>query len=825
MSALGGLRVVELGGGIAAAYATKLLADLGADVVVVEPPGGSGLRHDGPWPPGVDPAAVPRGGGLFQYLRSAARSVVADLDDAADRHRILGLVARADLVVESLGAGGLEARGMGPDALAAASPRVAVVRIAPFGQTGPRAGRPATSLVLQAAGGWAQRLGAIGGRPVHIGGRIDEYVAGAFASAAALTAWREARRTGVPVTVDVAGMECLVGTLPYPMVHREVFAPLGLRMPSRVSSVPGIVRCADGWVGLNALTAQNWDDICLLLEAPEFTGRMREVQLRGAEWDEFHARVEPWLDEHTLDEIVELFQAVRIPAAPIGNGQNLIENPQHVAREVYVSQPEGGFLRPFGAWRLGVTPVVPPLPAPALGEDRDVATRWAVPPPDAAGAPEPAQGVVDTQDRRRLVGAAAAPARWGGGRPGLPWSGLRVFDLTGFWAGPYLTMYLAAMGADVVKVESARRPDAFRYSASLPELGDAWWERSPVWQSTNLGKRDVTLDLNREDGVTLAHRLIAEADVVVENFTPRVMEQFGLDEEALFALNPQLVVLRMPGFGLSGPWRDHVGWALSFEQAAGNAYVSGDADGPPIPPGGFADPVGGMHAAVAIQAALEHRERTGQGQLIELAQLEAMVGMTAEQVIHWTLRGELQGRHGNRWPGCAPQGVYPCEGDDRWVAISVRDDADWAALVDALGRPAWSVDPDLATADRRHARHDELDDRLAVWTAGQANHAVEARLAAAGVPVAALLHVEEMYGEPQLVARGYFQAIEHPLTGVHRHPGWPMRFSFGPGTAHAGPAPMLGQHNGEVLGGLLGLSDDELDRLRAAGVIGERVPG
>jgi len=414
---------------------------------------------------------------------------------------------------------------------------------------------------------------------------------------------------------------------------------------------------------------------------------------------------------------------------------------------------------------------------------------------------------------------------WNGGRPGLPFSDIKVLDLSSFWAGPFPAMYFASLGADVIKVESVRRPDGFRFVATAPEFGSRWWERSPLFQAVNLGKRDVTLELTKSRGLDLFKRLLVDADVLIENYSPRVIEEFGLSADVVRALNPAMVMVRMPGFGLTGPWRDYVGWGLTFEQMGGCAAVTGEPDGPPLVPGGFADPVAGMHAAAAIQAALAHRESTGQGRLIEVAQVEVVACLTAEQVMQYSMNGELMVARGNRAPQMAPQGVYPCAGDDEWVALSIRDDADWECLRRALGDPAWAASPELRNVEGRMRWHDKLDAHLAAWTAPQAAAEVAQLLQRHHVPAARLLKTGDIYGEPHLEARRYFQELEHPVSGRLRFPGWPMRFSFGPSAPYAGPAPTLGQHNEEILSRILGLSSHAIEQLRQARIIGESVDG
>jgi crotonobetainyl-CoA:carnitine CoA-transferase CaiB-like acyl-CoA transferase len=403
----------------------------------------------------------------------------------------------------------------------------------------------------------------------------------------------------------------------------------------------------------------------------------------------------------------------------------------------------------------------------------------------------------------------------------MPFAGLKVFDLSTFWSGAYLTCYLGAFGADIVKVESIQRPDAHRYSGSLLRNSDDWYEIGPMWQGTNLNKRDITLNLATEAGRELALKLAAQADVVVENFSPRVVEQFGLDYDSLVKINPEVVMVRMPGMGLEGPWREYVGWALNFEQLSGMSAATGYADGPPCNLQGPADPIVGVHAAVALLAALEHKRRTGEGQLIEVAQIEVGAAVMAEPVIEYSLTGQVREREGNRHRHFA-QGVYPAAGEDQWVAISIRDDDDWAAAADALGRPELRDNPRFATREARLANHDALDEVLTTWTRVNPPEEAAEALRHRNVPAERLLTPDRMYDVDQLDARDYYQEIDHPLAGRQTFPGWPFRISPGPLRHHRSAPPTLGQHNVEVLR-KLGLSDEELAKLRDDQVIGERL--
>jgi crotonobetainyl-CoA:carnitine CoA-transferase CaiB-like acyl-CoA transferase len=320
--------------------------------------------------------------------------------------------------------------------------------------------------------------------------------------------------------------------------------------------------------------------------------------------------------------------------------------------------------------------------------------------------------------------------------------------------------------------------------------------------------------------------LVRRADVVIENFSPRVMEDFDLTPTSLLAANPAAVVVRMPAFGLEGPWRDRVGFAPTIEQVSGMAWLTGFPDGPPISPRGACDPLAGVHAAFAVLTALERRDRTGEGLLVEVPMIEVAVNVTAEQVLEYQRTGELPLREGNRGPRAAPQNVYPCAGTEAWVALAVATERQWDALRDVLGRPAWADRAEFASHEVRRRHHDELDRMLAGWCGGQDVGALVARLVAAGVPAAQVVLPPDVVSNEQLQARGFFETLEHPLSGRDLYAGLPFgrpdAGSEGWWRAHS---PLLGEHNEEVLGGELGKPRSVLDEWRAKHVIGDRPMG
>ncbi|MCU1379463.1 MAG: CoA transferase, partial [Acidimicrobiales bacterium] len=389
-----------------------------------------------------------------------------------------------------------------------------------------------------------------------------------------------------------------------------------------------------------------------------------------------------------------------------------------------------------------------------------------------------------------------------------------------FWAGPFVASYLAALGADVVKIESIQRPDGMRFAGGVKLDDPLFYEWSGVSHGANAGLRAITLDLDRPAGVDLALRLVAGAEVVVDNFSPRVLDGFGLGEAELRGVRPDLVMARMPAFGLDGPWRDRGGFAMTVEQASGLAWRTGWED-QPLVPRGPCDVLGAYHTVLGVLAGIEHRAATGEGILVESPLVEAALNIAAEQVLEWTANGVLLGREGNRTFDAAPQGVYPCAEADRYVVLSVADDEQWADLRAAMGDPAWAADPALATLHGRLAAHDHIDEQLSAWLSGQAMEAAVEHLASFGVPAAPTLDARRLNHLPQLAARGWFEPMDHPVAGRVLYESLPMTFSAMPRPLYRRPAPTLGQHNTEVLTEL-GLDADAIAALEADKVIGTK---
>jgi len=396
-----------------------------------------------------------------------------------------------------------------------------------------------------------------------------------------------------------------------------------------------------------------------------------------------------------------------------------------------------------------------------------------------------------------------------------PFEGIRICDLSQNWSGPYCTAYLGGLGAEVIKVESIQHPDTFRFGNLVSEL---WWEVYAAWNCTNLNKYDVTLDLNNPKGKELFKELVKVSDIVIENFTPRVMENFGLNYPALKELKNDIIMVSLQGYGQSGPWRDYASFGIAFEQSGGMAYLTGYTDGPPQNLGGSADIIAGTHAAFAIQAALEYRRRTGKGQFIEIAQAELLTRFLGTPLIDYSLNKRVWGRLGNRNPFMAPHGVYRCKGQDMWMVISISSDKEWNAFCRAIGKPELAQDERFSTLLNRWRNQDVLDKLIEAWTVELDRYDAMTILQKAGVAAGAVTIADKLQHEPQLKDRGFYQEVTRDIIGTQIYPRWPIRLTET--DIKMRPAPKLGEHNNYVLETILGLSKPEIEELEKNQIIG-----
>lgn len=663
------------------------------------------------------------------------------------------------------------------------------VLVTPFALDGPLANYRATDLGLHARGGWMSRIGYADREPLRPGGDIMPRVSGVWAFFTAITALRHLEQGGNPQYVELAGQAVGVS-----LIHASWLTRLmaGISMPRSKPKFPGaVLECADGYVGCSPLTTGHWELLCQMmglqdvLEHPEG----RDPAFRAQHGDELYERVRPWLMERTRAEIVDEAQAWGIPAAPVEYMDDRLECPQLNARGFWVQTD------------LDDGPVRVPR-VPYLIEDEAPVARGPVVVLGGEPSPErPASSVTGTP-----------PAR--------PFEGIVVLDLTHFWAGPYATMLLGALGATVIKVESIQRPDGYRLSMAVANH-DQWYEQGAIWIDTNHDKLDVTLDLSSEEGRELVRKLARQSDIVISNFANRVMPNMGLTPEALHELNDQLIVATLPGYGPGGPWENYVGYGFPFEQVTGCNAITGYEGELPLQMSGFVDPLAGVRAATALTLALRHRERTGHGTTVEIPQCEVVDALFAPEHIAVQRGAAPPSRMGNRHAWMAPHNAYRVQGDDEWLTVAVASDAEFTALVDSLGIAALATDPRFSTVEARKENEDALDAALAPAFADRDAKETEALLQGAGVAACIVRRASELNEDESLVASGFFQPMDRPLSEALPYKTWPFRFSSIESN-HRLRAPLLGEHNEEILAGWLGLSADEIAALAEKRVVGDR---
>src|SRR6201997_5035432 len=626
-----------------------MLADAGADVVKIESAQGDSVRRWSAHPDG--PA-----GALFGYLAAGKRSVV-NHDDAEGA----ALLAGADIVLTDLTDGWTL-----DDITAHTGPSAVVVAVTPFGMTGPYVDDHvvANEFILQAMCGSIASRGWPGDEPVQAGGRLGEWLAGTFAAAVAAATARHAARGARGQIIDVSTYEAMVIAMGgLPAMSASVLGADSL-LHQRSLELPSIVPTADGMVGFCTITAQQFQDFLAMIDRADLIDDADLASMAGRieRRDEFLGMVTQWTETRTTQEIIDSAVAFRIPVAPIGSPATLGKVDHFVQRGVFV-ESEIGVLQPRVPYRSEAIATRPPGRPPVRGADNGC-VHW---PPRPDRSPDAEAG-------------------------GLPSSDIRITDLTAFWAGPVVTQFLGALGADVIKLEGVRRPDGMRFSGGRPPDWDQWWEWGPVFLCSNNNKRGVSVELSTDAGRAVALELIAASDLVLENFSTRVMGNFGLEWDAVVAANPRAIMVRMPAFGLDGPWRDRVGFAQTMEQATGMAWMTGHAGGPPVIPRGVCDPIAGLHAVFAAIAALVIRDRDGAGMHVESSMVESALNVAAELVVEYSRNGIELRRNGNRGPGASPQGVYPCRGDSEWVARAPTDAAARTSLASLIARSDLGAD-------------------------------------------------------------------------------------------------------------------------------------
>lgn len=794
--ALSDIRVVEIGSGFAAGWCGKVFADLGADVVKVEPSAGDELR--------ADP-------GLFAHLNTNKRSVLLDASPAAGS-ALRELLSGADLVVETPGRRSLQDWGIDRDQIVSADPATSVVAITGFGAKGPYADYAWSDLIVQAFSGAlvTDRQG-----PLKLPLSVQQALVGHAAAMGGLAAVLRARASGFAAFVDLSAVEVLASTpnriaryLGWEYQGRPV-ATNAVASHSDTLLPLGLFPCGDGYVAMmmttqqlgEMLTVLGSDELRLAFAQPDaFTNPVTKEILDGVLY--------PWLLSRTREEVTVTAQAAGWPVTPVNEPEALLQ-----ADHLY----QRGF------WVNGVDQQLGPLEfpgAPYRFTEGGWSLRRTAP---VAGQNEPIEDVHPD-----------APA-FAATEPNTPpLSGIRVLDMTTVWSGPFVTQNLVDLGAEVIRVETpwvfppttkgyVPRPTqdmslgalAMMYAPPAPGQSDRPYNRHALNNSVARGKLSCTLDVRMPRQRELFMQLVAKSDVFIENLKASTLHQMGIYETELLKVNPRLIVLRLPPAGLSGDWAHYTGFGMQFDGLIGLAALCGHRGTTLMesPSTMHMDSATGPSAAFALMAALHYRAATGRGQVIEMAQSENVLSQLGEVFVNLQ-RGVPTVRQGNRDPFCAPQGVYPCA-DGGWLAVTVTDDEAWAGLAKVMDRPDLAADQRFADVAGRQAAHDELDVAIAEWANGVLASDAFHTLQLAGVAAAPIADDQMLAADPQLKARGWIRPLESRDVGTFDHLG-PM-FQGLPLAWERG-APTMGQDNRYVFQDVLGLDDAEYEALIADGI-------
>lgn len=802
------IQIVEVGDW--AAWAGRILADLGFRVIHLEPPTGSRSRQGllGP-----DPVRRRWVGAREAFFERGKESVAINWHTPTGLGLAREIVYTADILLDGTSNGFLSLVAAGTEAPPGPPPRV--VRITPYGDFGPYRELYGHDLLVYALSGQLYISGQPRQEPVRPPGEQSLVLAGLEAALAALALiWDESTASAeVSALEALAEMEHLLGYLSYQG------SVVGRQGSQHRGAVPGTVyRARDGYLNIFISHTQPgaWDRFVEWMGRPEEwvnEPRYGMLPFRQERVAEIDAKVTAALADRSIYAVFEELQEQKLPAAPVLTPSQALADPQFRVRGVAQQDSDGlPALRPPYR-RNGTWPA--PGRVPEVGRDTEA---WL----NGLGISSHAlRHLVEGGTVRLGALGESVPLREKPSRerpsssaPALPLQGVRILDFSHMIAGPYVTLQLAWLGAEVIKVESRVRPDTFRIRDGNPN-----WEQSLPFASLNLGKRSITVNLKHPQGPEVIRRLVPHCDAVVENFSKGVLENLGLGYEALSRHRPDLIWLSLPGMGSDGPRSNYVTWGPNIMAFTGFTYLWNHPD-QPHPVGSqvsYPDYLAGLFGATFLLAALCHRRATGEGSRLEVSQAEAAAYALGPAYQYALLTGQDLEPEGNGQPGHVPQGCYPCRGDDRWLAVVVPDDATWRRLAEVIAEP-WALQPQWRTLLGRAQEAATLNHKLSEWTRNWERERLWHRLLAAGVPSAPVLDARDLMADPHLAARRFIVTVDHPVMGTLKMPGPPIRLTETP--PRPTPPPLLGEANQYVFQELLGMTPEEVARLTAEGVIG-----
>ncbi|MDY6880172.1 MAG: CoA transferase [Desulfatiglans sp.] len=806
--ALEGVKVLEWADLVSGPYCSKLLADLGADVIKIEKPGkGDESRSRGEFighVPHLEKSL------LFLYVNTNKSGIALDAASPSEREKFIQLVQWADIFIHDKQPQILNKLKLSYRYLRQINPGLVMTSITPFGQTGPYQCYKAYPINTYSGGGLGHLSPQIGPNsndpPVRPGGLFMEYGSGLVSAAGTLAALYARQATGVGQEVDVSKQEALLSLC---RVQIDRYPNEGL-VQSRFDSTKAmgcIFQCKDGYIVEMILQAREWHAFARFLNKPEWeNNQYGSMKFRTDHWDEIEDYVSEWMLEHEREKIYHKGQALGCPVSPIMTSEDIVNSEQSKAREFFreSDHPVAGRLTyPMPPYRMSATPPSIERTAPLLGQDTDDIFSSLI---DAN--PE----IPLASSRNTETVNESATAKKG------PLAGVRVADFAWAWAGAYATELLAFLGAEVIKVESKRHVDPTRLGSLTTGQEFNSVNESPVFNDINLGKLSIEINLSHPEGIKLAKQLVSVSDVVTQNMRPGVMERLGLGYESLRDVRPDIIYLSSSARGSSGPERRYSGYAPNFAAFGGISYITGQPNGKPSYIAGEVDLLSAVTSAFAILAALNHRLRTGEGQEIDVSSAESINVLIGEVLMDYTTNRKVQTRCGNLDDFMAPHNFYRCRGNDKWVSIAIATDEEWEAFKRVLGRPDWIEDERFSTLSGRLEHRVHLDRLIEEWTKAHTHYEIMEILQEADVAAVPCFSSDELYDDPHLNHRQCWTKIFHPMLKEQSVLTSPWKFSETPATIGSA-APLFGQHTDQVFKELLGLEEDEIMRLREQEVI------
>ena len=784
-------RILEIGGGDTVAYCGKLFADFGAEVIKCEQPGRDPRRRDGVQVDTTDGQTS----AFFTWLNSNKLTITADPATPEGAATIRDLLPSCDLLIDGRAPKEIDASDLQHDKFQANDPGLTIVGISWFGNSGPYRDYEATDAVVRSLAGVVYEAGPAEGPPMLA-------TEGQAAAIGAMTAFLPAAAT---LWDAKSGGRRFTSSIHAAISHITEY-DIGLQMDMGKRGRVGVnvfgrtypagpYPTAKGWLGVTIMSPSQWVSFCEMLGQPQLGTDPKydtapKRQMVAAELDQI---LRPLLLQKPARDWFEAGIEKKVPLAILPALDEIADLEFHKERQSFgtINTGPAEFTCPILPQQLTGTPPIRHGAAP----------RWT----DPSSLPS----------HRRKAPAQVAD--------GLPLRNLRILDLSMGWAGPLAIRQLADLGADVVKVESCENPDWFRgIDTRWPYYEETYFERHMGWQYMNRNKRGITLDISSEEGRALALRLAETADVVIDSYSADIMPKFRLTSDEFLRVNPGIIALTMPAFGMATKWRYGRAYGSTLEHASGLPSVNGRPEDPPaMSHAVMGDPIGGMTAASAILIGLLAKQTTGKGQHIDLAQAQCLLPLFAEQIIATHVTGTVLERLGNRHPRYAPHGCYRLMGDDIWLTLAIRSDREWLDLCEVMRRPDLAEDPELSTAEGRHAQADRIDAAISEWTLLVRGFAAMTDLQAKGIAAGTVRQPLDLGLDPHCVATGRFETLNRPFIGGHLQP----RPAYVEGEATTGypirsPSPTVGQHNREVLQGELGLSDEDFDNLLSRGIIG-----